>query len=474
MTAATDAATLPEAPPTPAGCDPLRAFQWAPQPEADRLVRSIVDDFLARTPAAAELARRIREETATRFIDWVDHVVLPEDDPRRAELERVGYVAQSRPGAEWCYAHEGGIFPDVVVGAHGTDGKLEVAVRTESVADFAAANRLFLSTAEPPLSTYRRLIAAQGDGTVLSAVERHGYRGFFPQISDEAHRLVWLEYFEDFRTRHRAFPDDGQGFADAEDLLGDAIPDLGVDLACDLFFTAEREYWRRRNRAAQAQRFRQDKLGLGWANHDHHTYRSSRRHFARLIGVFERLGFVCRERFYAGREAGWGAQVLEQPAAGVVIFADVDLSPDEVQIDFAHEPLPERRELGTVGLWCALHGESFLQAGMHHLECRFDFDAFRQQMQAEHGVRVMKPFTDLPYLKQAFTEGERWQVEAERIERLLTAGQITTEQAGKFRAEGAIGSHLECLQRDQGFKGFNQSGVNEIITATDPRKHVSG
>ena len=48
------------------------------------------------------------------------------------------------------------------------------------------------------------------------------------------------------------------------------------------------------------QNARQDKLGLGWANHDHHTYRSSRRHFARLIAIFEKLGFVCRERFYAG------------------------------------------------------------------------------------------------------------------------------------------------------------------------------
>ena len=122
-----------------------------------------------------------------------------------------------------------------------------------------------------------------------------------------------------------------------------------------------------------------------------------------------------RERFYAGKQAGWGAQVLEQPNAGVVIFADVDLSPDELLIDFAHEPLPEREQLGTVGLWCALHGESFLEAGMHHLECQFDFEALRRQLEAEAGVRTMKPFTDFPYLRQAFTEGERWPVREERI-----------------------------------------------------------
>jgi hypothetical protein len=94
---------------------------------------------------------------------------------------------------------------------------------------------------------------------------------------------------------------------------------------------------------------------------------------ARFIGLLEELGLECRERFYAGREAGWGAQVLEQPENGVVVFADVDLAPDEVLGDLAHEPLAPRDQLGTVGLWCRLHGEAFLQAGLHHLECRFDF-----------------------------------------------------------------------------------------------------
>jgi hypothetical protein len=111
-----------------------------------------------------------------------------------------------------------------------------------------------------------------------------------------------------------------------------------------------------------------------------------------------------------------------------------------------------------------------LEAGMHHLECQFDFNALKQQLESEAGVKVMKPFTDFPYLRQAFTEGERWPVRAERIDRLLKDRLITPEQADKFRREGAIGSHLENLERNQGFKGFNQTGVSEIISATDPRK----
>jgi hypothetical protein len=106
---------------------------------------------------------------------------------------------------------------------------------------------------------------------------------------------------------------------------------------------------------------------------------------------------------------------------------------------------------------------------MHHLECQFDFDALKQQLEGSEGVKVMKPFTDFPYLRQAFTEGEIWPVRPERIDRLLKDGRITVEQAARFREHGAIGSHLENLERNQGFKGFNQTGVSEIIARTDPR-----
>ena len=82
----------------------------------------------------------------------------------------------------------------------------------------------------------------------------------------------------------------------------------------------------------------------------------------------------------------------------------------------------------------------------------------------------MQPFTDFSYLRQAFTRGERWSVDPDRVERLRSAGRITDEQATKFLTQGALGSHLEILQRDDGYKGFNQHGISEIISATDPRR----
>ncbi len=106
---------------------------------------------------------------------------------------------------------------------------------------------------------------------------------------------------------------------------------------------------------------------------------------------------------------------------------------------------------------------------MHHLECQFDFDAARTQLAAA-GVESMAPFTDFPHLRQAFTKGEIWPVDPERIERLLKQRRITPEQSDRFRREGALGSHLEILERNDGYKGFNQTGISEIITRTDPRR----
>jgi hypothetical protein len=87
----------------------------------------------------------------------------------------------------------------------------------------------------------------------------------------------------------------------------------------------------------------------------------------------------------------------------------------------------------------------------------------------------MPPFSDFGFLKQAFTVGEVWPVERRRLEKLLEEKYITTEQFDKFLGEGAIGSHMENLERDQGFKGFNKASVAKIIAETDPRRqHSSG
>src|SRR5204863_5441390 len=43
--------------------NPLQAFHWEPQPEAQRFVRGIADDFLRRNTFAADLTRRLKAQT---------------------------------------------------------------------------------------------------------------------------------------------------------------------------------------------------------------------------------------------------------------------------------------------------------------------------------------------------------------------------------------------------------------------------
>ena len=449
--------------------NPLTEFHWAPQPEAEAFLRGHVEAFLAALPAAAEMARRMRDETGTRFHDWIDTLILPSTPELRKQLASVGYVTER----EWengtnGYVHPGGVFPRV--GLHHPQ-TVVVMIKVERVEDFAKAWHLPMASIKGgPLASLREVRVVASAQAELWAVERHGRRTYAVERQTDGDKRA--RAFQAFRLRRRDFESDDLGFAHTSRLVDDVIREIGVDAACDAFFAAEREYWQSRNHAAQVQKARQDRFGLGWANHDHHTYRCSRENFSKLVAIQEKLGLVARERFYAGMEAGWGAQVMEQPETGIVTFNDVDLSPEELVQDFAHDPLAPRERLGTVGLWCALHGDSLLQAGMHHLEAQFDFESLKQQLEAEADVRTMKPFTDLPHLRQAFTEGERWNVRPERIERLLKDGRITAEQADKFRTEGAIGSHLENLERNAGFKGFNQKGVSEIIAATDPRKQM--
>ena len=448
-----------------AGAD-LTDFTWSPQPQAARIVERALDGIVAHSPELAQLGARMLQETGTRLIDWIDHLMISEVDASAAELSDAGF-GQGEFGGHPAWQHPGGLFPPLVIGY-----RSGAAIKVNSIADFLLAQRLQRRDIEGyPGSQLRRARLSAAGGVEVWAVERHGCLAWQPQAISAEKLQTAVAHHEAFRLRKRDFESDAEGFENLLSLVRDAKTDLGTDWACDLFFEAERAYWQSRNRAGQLQKMRQDALGLGWANHDHHTYRSSREHFARLIRILEELGMVCRERFYAGSQAGWGAQVLEQPVSRVVVFADVDLSPDEVAGDFAHDELPPRDRLGTVGLWCKLHGEAVLQAGMHHLECQFDFSAAREQL-ANYGAESMKPFTDFAFLRQAFTEGDMWPVEPARIERALAEGYITADQAAQFRTQGALGSHLEILERNDGYKGFNQTGISEIIEATDPRRHV--
>ncbi|MGA3286625.1 MAG: hypothetical protein ABSD46_04295 [Bacteroidota bacterium] len=454
-----------------------KQFNWPLCYDAEQIFLDRIKAFLSHNSFAAILADRMRNETGTLLIDWIDHLVLSVQ--HESALRKVGFAEDLLSGpsikGQKYFCHPEAMLPRIIIdqNVNTNESPTTLAIHVDSISDFIAAHGI---TAEPegePFTHFRRVIASAENGTNFEVVERRGYRGYEPEKPNSSTPNNMLQAQKLWKKRKRIFTDDADGFRQTHALLDRVIALVGCDLACNIIFTEERAYWEHRNRAAQIQKRRQDKLGLGWANHDHHTFRSSRANFVELIRAFEKLGFHLRERYYAGAQAGWGAQIMEQPVEGIVVFCDVDLEPEETEIDFARQALSASKKLGTIGLWVGLHGESFLEAGMHHLECRFDYRLLRKQLAAE-GINTMDPFSDFPFLTQAFTEGELWPVRRERAEKLLSAGLIDEKQFNRFVEEGAIGSHLENLQRKGGFKGFNQASVSVIIRETDPRKQGYG
>ena len=455
------------------GIDKEKRFDWPLCYDAEKLVLDHIAAFLRHNTFSAGLSRRMHLETGTLFIDWVDYLVLPSD--AEPSLRAAGFtdepLGETPVGTQKVLWHPEAMLPRVIVdrALGSASHPPTLAIRVEDLSDFMAVHGITAQPEGEPWSRFRRVAVSVENNTCFEAVECRGYRGCLPAKPHPA----FLEARKLWESHERTFTDDANGFRHTHALLDRIIALVGRDLACHIVFAGERDYWQGRNRAAKVQKQRQDRLGLGWANHDHHTFRCSRTHFVDVMYILDQLGFERRERFYTGAQAGWGAQISDQPVEGIVTFCDVDLEPDETEIDFSRQVLPPPKRLGTIGLWVGLHGESFLEAGMHHLECRFDHNLLRDQLATE-GVGTMKPFSDFPFLKQAFTEGERWPVRRERAERLLRAGLIDAKQCADFVAAGAIGSHLENLQRQGGFKGFNQKSVSVIIEATDPRRQGHG
>lgn len=439
---------------------------WPRCPQAAAFFDQQFRRFAAGNPPVTEMAARFLQVAGVELRFLIDHWALPETPELREQLDACGLQETTTAEGDPVWRHPQARFPRVRLERSGALPRL--ALRTEDVSLFLTANRLAMTARHgDPDSGYEEAICTLPSGE-LAVVARRGCDGFRPRGLSAAEAKKLARARAAFAARGRE-GEEAEVLTRTQALVEAVVGEIGRDRATDEFFAAERAFYLRRNRAARSQYERQQGLGLGWANHDHHTYRSSRAAFRALTGLWHTFGFADRERFYAGAEAGWGAQILEHSVSPVVLFADVDMAPEERDVDFATVDLPPRATLGTIGLWCALHGSSIAGAGMHHLEAEFDWERAKALLEAA-GFGVMTPFTDLPFLKQAFTEAEVWPVAPERVEALRERDLLTGEQATGFLARGAAGSHLEILQRWEGFKGFNKTGVSAILRETDARK----
>lgn len=437
---------------------------WPRCPETENYFKTLFQAFSAHNPSLQKFSQRLFEVAGVSILNLIDHWTLPTTEAIQKELTDIGMVSRIQD-EETVWRHPTGRFPQVRIGTPTEPVRLAIAV--ESLQDFAEANDLPFPGQHGDTDSGYVEVRYPLTTNELAVIVRQGYAGFQPGslTAQEARTLQAVRTKLDNRNRN---PDSGDTVGETQTLLTSLAEEIERDRLVDEFFASERRYYMTRNAAARKQYQRQQQLGIGWANHDHHTYRCSRSIFRSVLQTWVWLGFEPREKFYAGADAGWGAQVLEHPVSKVVLFCDVDMAPEELALDYLEVSLPPLPTLGTIGLWCGLHDDSIGCAGLHHLEAEFDF-AQNEALFVADKFQVMKPFTDLPMLKQAFTAAEIWKVEPHRAKRLLEQGYITQAQFEKFLSDGAPGSHLEILQRWEGYKGFNKTGISNIIHDTDGR-----
>ena len=309
-------------------------FDWQLYPEAEKFLNEKVKQFHNGNQISLKVAKRIESETSTRFIDWIDHIVLPEGMVSHEKLIQMGFRSHKDAQTDsLVFTNPKAILFPILIG--GPD--FQLAVKTDDLDLFRKVFNSRQIIEGEQGSPFRELVIDDRNGYKLKAAERRGYGRYSTEV--DMYGEAYLSALEFFEHRKRDVIESVTGIEELIEQTGSLFKDLEKSRLIDAFFRAERKYWLSRNDAARAQYMRQERIGLGWANHDHHTFRSSRTCFKHLIKLFERLGLELRESFHAGTQAGWGAQILEDPETGIVVFADLDIPYDEKPRDFLHEDL---------------------------------------------------------------------------------------------------------------------------------------
>jgi len=433
-----------------------KEYNWTLHTDAWNWILMQIDSFSKSNPSISTFEAVLNSRTGTRLIDFTDHLVMEETQELIEMLKRFGYSYQ-KDGKAW--VHSGAFLPAIIT-VPSPGEIIGLAIKVDDVGEFLETWNLDLPIEGSMCSRLRRCKISTTGNVAFWVIERRSTQFFEPVVEDRGFLEMYFNFLQYWENRPRFQEDKRKQLEELFDIVGDPIRFLGTDITTYLFFEAERRYWLSRNTFAQHYKSLADSIGVGLANHDHHTFRSSRQYFHYLIGFFDILGFKCRERFYYP-EAGWGSQVMENPNTGITLFLDVDLKPEELEIDFIDTPLDEMESFGIIDLWCGLHGDSLTGPGLHHLALRTGVEPFNARL-AKHNIPVMIPFNRLPFLWQAFSHGERWKITKEQVRELLKRNLITGEKANMFIQNGVAGSHIEMLQRQDGYKGFKQEEILPI------------
>src|SRR5690349_15707857 len=105
-------------------------FIWKTQPAAARWVSRAIASLAARNAVSEKLPRNLHDFTGTRFVYWIDHLALSDQDAlaRIGGLADSGYKQAGRSGQSG-WRQPLGMFPPIIVNG----GRAGVALRCDSV-----------------------------------------------------------------------------------------------------------------------------------------------------------------------------------------------------------------------------------------------------------------------------------------------------------------------------------------------------
>jgi len=445
-------------------------FAWKSFPKTQHLLEDHLTTLLRKPQTHQPLLQEIQtfaQEAQTlglRFMDLIDYVHLALPKNHLSLLKQEGFQLEKAPqNVGWVYRHPEALFPTLLLEKVDTEkasGLLEMGIKTEDL-DHLKAQRKYSETIQGEKeSSVRKLSLKQASGPlVFSFIERQGSTDFHIGIASPDFSETVKQVRDLLRHREekvRGLEDTERLFQETAHLVQEMVSLVGPTRAAHEWVQSEVRYWERHNHAGHTQGEAQRQLGVGWANKDHITYRNSKKNFPKTLEILSALGFVKREKLHAEE---FTAQVMEHPVLGISAFVDVDP--------------PEKKGLGTVGLWIEVHGESMGPAGLHHLAARFNF-AKAQEALRKKGVLFRPPFSNFDDLKQAFTEGEKRKISETRIQKLLSEQKIDPSQAEEYTKVGAVYSHLENIERGNGFKGFNPQSVDKTLRDTGRSLRAKG
>ncbi len=327
--------------------------------QARAWLHSLFQEHKEQHPALKELEKKLMDQYGAHLFDWTDHFTIEEGSAEILE-ERGFELAFTMPTYR-VFKHRQARLPLVLVVEGSTKHPVGIAMRVDDISDFLMVQGWEGCVEGSPMSPYRRCLISEKKESAFFVVERRGSRSMEPYYAPESYLDEYFTAKERWQSRLRT--EEGEGIQKALLLAQELVETLGKERAAWIVLECEKRYGRFKNPSDSFQNY----LGLGRAHMHNYTFRSSRKFFHFLVQLFEVLGFKRIESFYAGEEQGWGGELLTHEVCDGVVRLVVDLDPEEVYGD-KREPLSEKAALGTIGLWCALQGDSILQSGPYSIE----------------------------------------------------------------------------------------------------------